>query len=307
MSMTDIETLMFERTLEDYGRPKEMSPGIWKNLLNSRAKKRVTAIDLFAGCGGFSCGMIQGGINVIWAIDFARDACETYRFNLGNNIVEKDITKVKSEDIPDCDIVFGSPPCQGFSTAGKRNPDDPRSKLVFEFIRVVRDKQPKLFILENVPGLCSMGGYETKEDKVKHEGRLLKIILQGFRDAGYKVKWNILNAVDYGVPQNRKRIFIIGIRPGSSGVSDDKALAAWPPKPTHFSPEVIEQKWKEEIVGEITRQMKALDEQKHLDGKSRRAELLIADLGDFEKGKISVQILKRHQKTQKNLKGKLVS
>lgn len=282
-------------TLEDCCRPKGMTQWEYRNFLNSKAKQRVTAIDLFAGCGGFSCGMIEGGINVIWAIDNARWPCETYRRNLGNHIVEKSIYDVPSSEIPDCDIVFGSPPCQGFSLAGKRRYDDSRNSLMFEFIRVVRDKQPKFFVLENVPGLCLMGGYATKEDKKKKEGKYLKLVLQGFCDAGYLVKWSFLNAMHYGVPQNRKRIFIFGMKPGSGKRSDEETMAAWPPKQTHFSPEECEQDFCNRLAKEIERKMKEIDEQVRLDGKKERAKLLHLDFADFEKdGSVRVSVWKRH-------------
>ena len=171
-----------------------------------------TCIDLFAGCGGFSLGFIKAGYRVIWANECAKEAADTYEYNLGKHVDRRRIEKIPSSEIPDASIIIGGPPCQGFSLMGKRMLEDPRSKLVNQFVRVVRDKQPKAFILENVPGLCSMGGYESNADRKRHTGKLLKELLIAFHDCGYNVSWGILDAAFYGVPQYRRRLFIIGKR-----------------------------------------------------------------------------------------------
>jgi len=175
--------------------------------------KGPTVVSLFSGCGGMDLGFIMAGYKVIWANECWKDAADTYEHNLGKHVDRRKIEDVPSKEIPDCDVVVGGPPCQAFSLAkGKRFLTDPRAKLVFEFVRVVKDKMPRAFVLENVPGLCSFGGYETPADKKRHTGRHLKELLKSFQGAGYEVSWAILNAANYGVPQHRRRIFIIGRR-----------------------------------------------------------------------------------------------
>ncbi len=170
-------------------------------------------ISLFCGAGGMDLGFIKAGHEIVWANDNDPDSCKTYERNLGHKPVCKDIEKVPSEEIPSGDVVIGGFPCQGFSIANPyRHTEDSRNKLYLEFLRVVRDKCPKYFVAENVPGLCSIGGYETKLDKKRGEGRVLKMILDDFRSIGYFVEWKILNAADFGVPQTRKRVIILGTR-----------------------------------------------------------------------------------------------
>lgn len=124
-------------------------------------------------------------------------------------IIQKDITKTTTKEIleaaelkvGECSIISGGFPCQGFSTAGRRVRDDPRNFLYREFVRIVDEAKPAMMIGENVPGIVSMG-----------KGEVMKQICEDFANAGYDVTWDILNAADYGVPQNRKRVFLIGFR-----------------------------------------------------------------------------------------------
>lgn len=162
----------------------------------------MNVVSLFSGAGGLDLGFIMAGDKIIWANDLYTDAVDTYRKNLGDHIVLKDIKEVKTEDIPDCDIVIGGFPCQGFSVANwKRHVDDERNTLYKQLIRVIRDKQPKFFLAENVKGLTNM-----------EHGEVFKLVLQDFSSLGYKVKWKVLNAADYGVPQTRQRVIITGVR-----------------------------------------------------------------------------------------------
>ena len=162
----------------------------------------MKVVSLFSGAGGLDLGFIKAGHEIIWANDLYEDAVETYRKNIGDHIVCEDISKVSTDDIPDCDIVIGGFPCQGFSVANtKRNEQDERNVLYKQLIRVIADKQPKFFLAENVKGILSLG-----------KGKVFQMILNDFESLGYKVKYRVLNAADYGVPQTRMRVIIIGVR-----------------------------------------------------------------------------------------------
>jgi len=168
-------------------------------------KDNYKIASLFAGCGGLDLGFIQAGFKVSWANDFFKEAVESYNLNIGSHIVLGDITKIPSSDIPDdIDIVLGGFPCQGFSIANKnRSMEDQRNFLYLELIRVIRDKQPKFFVAENVKGLLSM-----------QKGAVIDTIVEDFKSLGYKVDYKLLRASEYGVPQNRERVFIIGNKLG---------------------------------------------------------------------------------------------
>jgi len=167
---------------------------------------KPTVVSLFAGCGGLDLGFIQAGYNVIWANDFFEDAVKTYRKNIGNHIVLGDITKIKSSEIPNnFDILLGGFPCQGFSIANtKRSMKDERNFLYLEMLRIIKDKKPKFFLAENVKGLMSI-----------EKGLVLEMIINDFKKLGYNVNYKLLKASEYGVPQNRERVIIIGNRIGS--------------------------------------------------------------------------------------------
>lgn len=171
----------------------------------------MNVIDLFCGCGGFSQGFISAGFNVALGIDMWSDATVTFKHNHPSaNVINQDITLVTAQDILDVagmeanevDVIIGGPPCQGFSISGKRMIDDPRNKLYKSFVEMVRDIKPKIFVMENVPGLVSMAKGAIKEQ-----------ILSDFRELGYNVEAKILTASDYGVPQARRRVFFVGINP----------------------------------------------------------------------------------------------
>lgn len=180
-----------------------------------------TLISLFSGAGGMDLGFKKAGFNILWANDFVKDATETYKNNIGNHIVLGDITEISSSDIPgekgDIDVVIGGFPCQGFSIANtKRSMDDSRNFLYLELLRVIKDKQPKFFVAENVKGLLSM-----------QKGKIIDMIVKDFEDIGYKVDYKVLNAADYGVPQARERVIIIGNRLGINNPF---------PEPSHYNP-----------------------------------------------------------------------
>jgi DNA (cytosine-5)-methyltransferase 1 len=167
--------------------------------------KKHTVAGLFSGCGGLDLGFINAGFDVVWANDFFKEAVETYKKNIGNHIVLGDITKIPSSDIPDnFDILLGGFPCQGFSIANiKRSMEDERNFLYKEMLRLIKDKKPKYFVAENVKGLLSM-----------QKGKVIEMIINDFQDLGYDVDYKLLKASEYGVPQNRERVFIIGNRLG---------------------------------------------------------------------------------------------
>ncbi len=122
-------------------------------------RRSLKTVSLFAGAGGLDLGLLQAGLQIVWANDFDEDAVATYRRNIGEHIVAGDIKRIPSRSIPDCDVVVGGFPCQGFSQANMlRFEDDDRNYLYLEFRRVVRDKMPKYFLAENVRGILSLGG-----------------------------------------------------------------------------------------------------------------------------------------------------
>ncbi len=171
------------------------------------AKKRdkFKVVSLFSGCGGLDLGFINAGFEVVWANDFFPEAVETYKKNIGDHIVLGDITKIPSSKIPNnFDILLGGFPCQGFSIANKnRSAKDERNFLYKEMLRIVKDKKPSFFLAENVKGLLSM-----------HDGKIVNMIINDFKKLGYNVDYKIVNSADYGVPQQRERILIIGNRLG---------------------------------------------------------------------------------------------
>ena len=166
-------------------------------------KGKYKVVSLFSGAGGMDLGFIQAGFDVIWANDIIPEAIETYRNNIGNHIVYGDIRMISSKDIPDNpDVIIGGFPCQGFSIANiRRSMEDQRNFLYKEMLRVIKDKKPKMFVAENVKGLLSM-----------EKGKVIEMIKKDFENLGYYVEARLLNAAEYGVPQQRERVVIIGNR-----------------------------------------------------------------------------------------------
>lgn len=159
-------------------------------------------VSLFSGAGGLDLGLIQAGNKVIWANDIDANAVETYKNNIGNHIICEDIKNVNIEEIPEADVVVGGFPCQGFSMANRfRVLDDDRNQLYKFFYEVIKIKQPKFFIAENVKGILSLG-----------KGEAIKQIIADFEDAGYITDLHLVNMADYGVPETRQRVIIIGQR-----------------------------------------------------------------------------------------------
>ena len=198
----------------------------------------MRAIDLFAGAGGFSLAAFRAGVDVIAAVEFDEQAANTYQHNLVDEmgaetiVHHQDINTIDIADFMDqlkiaegdLDILLGGPPCQGFSghRLGDSSVDDPRNQLLIRYFDFVHALKPKVFLVENVPGLLWK----------RHEKHLNKF-LDLANENGYRVIGpERINAKDYGVPQNRKRVFILGVREDI-----DLSELQWPPQPTHFKPE----------------------------------------------------------------------
>jgi len=171
------------------------------------SSKKIKVVSLFSGCGGLDLGFLQTGkYDIVWANDILKDACETYRKNIGDHIVCGDINGIDKTKIPKADIMIGGPPCQSFSLVGKRDPNDERSNLVWSYLEVLQHVQPNFFILENVTGILSA--------KNADGSKVLDDLTKAFNEVGYKTNTFKLNAADYGVPQRRKRVFIVGNKLG---------------------------------------------------------------------------------------------
>lgn len=174
----------------------------------------MQGLDLFSGPGGMTLGFKKAGISPIACVEFKKDAIETYSGHTPDaEHFHSDVRKVSFEKYcGKIDVVYGGPPCQPFSTGGLRKAmDDPRNMFP-EFIRAVRETRPAAFVAENVPGL-------TTKSRIGY----LSEIIHSLKEVGYNVSWRLLYAPDYGVPQKRKRVFIVGFREG----------IFWFPKPTH--------------------------------------------------------------------------
>ncbi len=208
-------------------------------VLSSKPKQKIknkhhSVISLFT-CGmGMDLGFEKGGFNTVYSNDITKFACNTIRKNKPNTPCDEgDITDISSNHIieksglqqDEVDVIIGGPPCQSFSTAGmRRGFDDKRGEALLEFIRVISEIRPKFFVFENVPGLKSMAKKhisfydrismdKKKLSKDQQHGSLFAEVLEKFCGiSGYKIDWKILNASDYGVPQKRKRLILIGSR-----------------------------------------------------------------------------------------------
>ncbi|MBO3460540.1 DNA cytosine methyltransferase [Aetokthonos hydrillicola Thurmond2011] len=190
-------------------------------MIDSPKQERPIAVDLFAGAGGMTLGFEQAGFDVLASVEIDPIHCATHEFNFPfwsifcQSVVDttgKEIRSRSSIGGREIDVVFGGPPCQGFSVIGKRFFDDPRNSLVLEYIRLVVELQPKFFVMENVKGMT-----------IGKQKEFLTEIINQFEAKGYKVckDYKILNASEYGIPQNRERLFLLGCR-------DDLELPEYP-------------------------------------------------------------------------------
>lgn len=160
-------------------------------------------ISLFAGAGGMDLGFRQAGFDIAIANEYDKNIWATYEQNHANPLLKGDIRQFSEADFPDgCDGIIGGPPCQSWSEAGAlRGIDDERGQLFFDYIRILNAKQPKFFVAENVSGMLA-----------KRHSQAVQNIVELFERAGYHVFIQMLDAYDYGVAQNRKRVFYIGFR-----------------------------------------------------------------------------------------------
>ena len=162
-------------------------------------------VSFFAGAGGLDLGFQKAGFDVIWANEYDKEIWETYQKNHSNTFLDKrSIVDIPANEVPDCDGIIGGPPCQSWSEAGKaRGIKDKRGQLFYDFIRILEEKQPKFFLAENVSGML-----------ISKHNQALEGIKELFRNAGlgYELSFKMLNASDYNVPQDRKRVFFIGVR-----------------------------------------------------------------------------------------------
>lgn len=199
--------------------------------------KKLVCIDLFAGAGGFSLAALQADFQVVAAVESNIHACSTYKKNIadeyGVRLYEGDILKVTPQEMQEkdigkgheCDVLLGGPPCQGFSVhrINSSGVDDPRNKLILKYFEFVKTIRPKIFLMENVPGMLWK----------RHDNFLGEFYTQA-NLARYKLHPPIvIDARDYGVPQRRKRVFILGVR------DDIKLDMEWPPLPTHGDHDAI--------------------------------------------------------------------
>jgi len=201
-------------------------------------KRKLKAIDLFAGAGGFSLGLQQAGIDVVAAVEIDKFCVDTLEANKATSfpkmkIIQADICTLSGEYLLDqvglakgqIDMLVGGPPCQGFSTASSRcSATDPRSKLMWQFVRLVKEIKPRYFVIENVRGIMSFKDF-------------FRLLLKTLEKCGYVVRFNLLDCVSYGVPQRRQRVLIDGAR------SDLNVMPVYP-APTHFSPAQLGKKKK---------------------------------------------------------------
>lgn len=160
-------------------------------------------VSLFSGAGGLDKGFEKAGFDIIWANEYDSTIWETFEYNFPNTILDKrSIRNVPSIDIPDCTGIIGGPPCQSWSEAGSlRGINDARGQLFYEFIRILKDKQPLFFLAENVEGMLATRHSEA-----------LSNIKKLFKEAGYNLSFRLINANNYNVPQDRKRVIFVGYR-----------------------------------------------------------------------------------------------
>ena len=225
-------------------------------------------VSFFAGCGGLDLGFEQMGFRVVWANELEPHWRATYIRNHPNTeFVLEDICKINSDTIPNCDGFIGGPPCQSWSVGGKQKGlDDKRGKLFLKYIELISVKKPKFFVIENVKGML--------DDKFKD---VFNDFLNRLNDAGYNVQWKLLDAVNYRIPQNRERVFIVGFR------KDLNVNFTFP------NPTCIESITLENAIGDITVEPRLCSsaKMKYFDGEIeknclyRNHDVLMSEFGPF--------------------------
>lgn len=189
-------------------------------------------IDLFAGCGGLTAGFESTQrFESVAAVEWDADAAATYAQNFGEHVHVGDIAEWAQGELPDADVVVGGPPCQGFSQLGKRDPEDPRNVMWHHYVEVLDKIRPRYFVLENVPQFLKSEEYARFESETRPGGRL----------EGYRVDPYLVNAADYGAPQKRRRVVLIGVRGADpvvltpDGRPHKTVVEAWEGLPTAVS------------------------------------------------------------------------
>ncbi|RXZ70182.1 DNA cytosine methyltransferase [Fusobacterium necrophorum] len=162
----------------------------------------MKVVSLFSGAGGLDLGFQQAGFEIVAANEYDKKIWETYEKNHKTPLIKGDIRTISSKSFPNCDGIIGGPPCQSWSEAGSlKGIDDPRGQLFYEYIRVLKDLKPKFFLAENVKGMMA-----------QRHNKAVQEIIKEFEQAGYTVFIKLLNAFDYGIGQDRKRVFYVGFR-----------------------------------------------------------------------------------------------
>lgn len=195
----------------------ELSPE--KPFVRPKGDDRYCVISLFSGAGGLDNGFVSENFNIVWANDLDEDACQTYATNIGSHIhcgdIENYIPRL-SRFSNKVDLLIGGPPCQGFSVAGKMDPNDPRSQNVWRYLKVLEIVRPKAFLMENVKALGVLDKWSFIREK----------LLEGMHNLGYNANYIVVNASDYNVPQNRERVLFIGFLEKSKEPIDLEKLLA---------------------------------------------------------------------------------
>lgn len=239
------QCILGQKIFEEYLKILEFSSNSNNDYLKEiqYSNDKINVISLFSGCGGLDLGFELAGLvpiigeketmeafkskekfnavrgksvfNTIYTNDLFREANQSYKRNFSGSIYQHEVNIRKVRDFPKAELVIGGFPCPGFSEAGPRLVDDERNFLYIHFIRCINQSRPFMFVAENVKGMLTLGN-----------GEVIKQIEEDFSAAGYKVKWDLLNSRDYGVPQLRERVFIVGVR-------EDIDFEYEYPKPTH--------------------------------------------------------------------------
>ncbi|OAK13801.1 DNA cytosine methyltransferase [Bacillus wiedmannii] len=168
--------------------------------------KQITGLSIFSGAGGMDVGFKNAGVNIVWSNEMDKNACNTYEANHPETLLRRGDIQENLQELYDyqgkIDVVFGGPPCQGFSVAGKMDPNDERSKLIWTYLEVIEIVQPKAFVLENVSALAKLEKWKDVRENFINKANEL----------GYQCHPFVLNSADFGISQKRERVFFVGIR-----------------------------------------------------------------------------------------------